>query len=674
MSEAALIPKDSRRLAEQQLDAAASPLDLQTDIGFRETLAVIWRALTYLKYVKARFALKCFFVGLALLTPLVMPWPIKVVIDNVILGQPVNPAAFPAYFAPFVEFLDGRSAVEMMLWVIALGASMVIVFGGFGAGGGASDETEGGLTQGHDTATQTENEANMAHSKFAGLIGFVEFRLQLRLTQALNHLLRAQLFERIQRLPMAMLSDQRISDSLYRIMYDTPAISNVFYQVIMSPPLSVFSSIVVLYVMATTYGDAPEIIWLAVLIVPVQCLAIWPFPRMMRRRSQASRAAGSATTGNIEEGMSNILAVQSLGGNNRERERFHKASAESFKRYRAQVLVNILLGIARAVGRGGLGFLAFYVISSRVIDGMLTPGDYGVLFYYYAWLAGSLGYLPYIWFRVQHSVPGIRRVFFLMDLPGEAGREGISLTGIREQVEMHGVGYVYPDGRRALADVDLTARVGEITALVGPTGAGKTSLALLLPGLHEPTEGTIRIDGVNVNDISLTSLRQQVSYVFQETQLFSDSIMDNIRYGCKGALQQDVERVARIAGAHEFISALPDGYDTLLGTVTSKLSVGQKQRIAIARGLLKDASILILDEPTSALDPETEAYLVSALREAARNKLVFVIAHRLSTIANADRIVFLDDGRILEAGSHSELMAKPDGHYRDFVTIQSATA
>ena len=159
--------------------------------------------------------------------------------------------------------------------------------------------------------------------------------------------------------------------------------------------------------------------------------------------------------------------------------------------------------------------------------------------------------------------------------------------------------------------------------------------------------------------------------MFQETQLFSDSILDNIRYGKKDASLEEVERVARIAGAHEFIVALPDGYETALGTVTSKLSVGQKQRIAIARGLLRDARVLILDEPTSALDPETESYLVDALHEAAKDKLVIIIAHRLSTIANADRIYFLQEGEIKEHGSHDELMAIPDGHYQDYVTLQA---
>ena len=672
MSDLALPANPSRKEFERHLDTQASPLDVDTDLRFRDALAVVMRAVGYIKIFPLRFATKFFLMWLSLLTPLILPWPIKIVIDNVVLGQPVAPDAFPGYFGPFVTFLDGMSVMEMMAWVIALGAGMVVLIGGFGTDGGANDQTDALLAEGHDTATQTENDANFAFSKFAGLVGFAEFRLQLRLSQALNHLLRAQLFERIQSLPPSLLNDQRIGDSLYRVMYDTAAIQNVFFQTIMSPVLAIATVFVILAVMSFNYGEAPELIWLAALILPLQFVAMLPFPRLLRRRSQASRAAGSITTGNVEEGMSNVLAVQSLGGNKRERRRFSAHSAESFKRFRAEVLVRILYGVANGAARGLLGLVAFYFISSRVIEGVLTPGDYGVLFYYYAWLSGALTAIPYVWIRIQQDVPGIRRVFFLMDLPSEAARVGNALPPVRRSIEFAGVGFTYPDGRQALRNVDLTMRAGEITALVGPTGAGKTSLAYLVPGFHDPTAGVVRMDGVDLRDFSLASVREQVSFVFQEPQLFSDSILDNIRYGNRDADHADVERVARLAGAHDFINALPHGYATRLGTVISKLSVGQIQRIAIARGLLKPASVLILDEPTSALDPETEAYLVQALQEAAQNKLVIVIAHRLSTIAGADKIVFLEDGEVREEGTHETLMAKQDGHYRRFAVLQSA--
>jgi ABC-type multidrug transport system fused ATPase/permease subunit len=320
-----------------------------------------------------------------------------------------------------------------------------------------------------------------------------------------------------------------------------------------------------------------------------------------------------------------------------------------------------------------INLFVWYLVMGRVIEGDLTVGDFGVVLFYFGWLS-SIGAIPALWIRLQNNVAGMRRVFFFMDIPTEATRGGADVPDISEGVVMKRAGLTYPDGREALKNIDLKGKVGEILAFVGPTGAGKTSLAHLVPAYHLATAGSVLIDGRDVQSLSVESLRKQVSYVFQETHLFSDSIIDNIRYGSPEVTREQVERAARVAGAHDFIMSFPEGYDTQLGTVTSKISVGQKQRIAIARGLVKDARILILDEPTSALDPETEAYLVEALHEASKNKLVIVIAHRLSTIANADRIYFLKDGEILEQGSHEELVAKDGGNYREYVELQGAKA
>jgi ABC-type multidrug transport system fused ATPase/permease subunit len=276
-----------------------------------------------------------------------------------------------------------------------------------------------------------------------------------------------------------------------------------------------------------------------------------------------------------------------------------------------------------------------------------------------------------MWLNLQKPIAAARRVFALLDLEREKEVGDEILPTVTQGVAFQGVGFVYPDGRRALTDVTFEARVGNIVALVGPTGAGKTTLAYLIARYHMASEGHVLIDGHDANDISIDSLRSQITYVFQETETLAESIADNICYGKPDATMEEVERVSRVVGIHDFIVSLPEGYDTKLGTTSSKLSVGQKQRIAIARGLIRDTPILILDEPTSALDPETETYLISALQEVARNRLVIIIAHRLSTIAQADSIVFLEEGKVLEQGSHRELMEIESGHYRSFVELQS---
>ncbi len=651
-----------------------------------------------MRLFKARIAAKFAFVTAEMVFRLlVAPWPGKVVVDHVILGMPIAEGApgFPAYFAPFVIFLAGKGPLAIMAWVLVLGAFMVTVFGfttnrgtarsASGVPTGASAASSGGVTpllqqghgtlaQGHDTATRTENEANRGSGLMGGILGFLDFRVHLRLTQSLNHLLRTKLAGRIKRLPMTTLDDQRIGDSVYRVLYDTTSVSFVLYEVgleFYSHALGITLSALMMF---TYFGAAPEVILLAALSLPIMLVFVVPFARMARRRSQASRASGANTTSNIEEGMSNVLAIQSLGGNKRERQRFRKASEESFRRFRIESLLKLTYGQA-----GSLAFmlgqvLFFVVVAGRVIDGTFTAGDYVVLNYYFFVLSATFAGMGFVYTPLQDNVAGLRRVFFLMDLPAEKTSEGVELPRITRGVKMKNVGLTYPDGRQALRNIDLEARIGEITAFVGPTGAGKTSLAYMVPAFVQPTVGTVKVDDVDLKDVSVDSLRDQVSYVFQETQLFSDSILENIRYGNRNATEAEVERAARVAGAHDFIAALPEGYRTNLGTVTSKLSVGQKQRIAIARGLLRDARILILDEPTSALDPETEAYLIDALHEAAKDKLVIIIAHRLSTIANADRIYFLENGEVRESGSHEELMAMPGGRYRSYASLQAGAS
>jgi ABC-type multidrug transport system fused ATPase/permease subunit len=233
------------------------------------------------------------------------------------------------------------------------------------------------------------------------------------------------------------------------------------------------------------------------------------------------------------------------------------------------------------------------------------------------------------------------------------------------------VDFSYPNGPQVLTDINLELSLGELVAFVGPTGAGKTSLAYLLPGFLRPTAGKVCFDRIDTASANLASLRDQVSYVFQEHILLSESIRANLLLAKPDATDEEMLAACKTAGALEFIETLPDGLDTVLGRSGDTLSVGQQQRLCIARGLIRDTRILILDEPTAALDPETENALVSALLTEAKGKLVVVIAHRLSTIRKADRIVFLQEGKVMDVGSHAELMSDPKSAYRTFVELQN---
>ena len=665
----------SQRQREASLDAKASSLDTHTDIGLRETLRYMRRAMGLIWLFPGAFSARAFLLFGSLAIPItILPWPLKIVIDHVVLATPIEEATgYPFYIRPFVEALHGATVLEILFALVALALVMIFLFGAFQQGGATSDQTDAFLDQGHDTATQSENQANWSFSYAGGLWGYIDFIITMRLTQRVNHLLRARLFERMQSFSMTTLEEQRIGDAVYRVMYDTPSFTYVFYDVIFRTGMSIITFLMAAFALLSAYPTSPEVALIAVLIVPTYFLISVPFSRMFRRRGQASRAAGTAMTSTIEEGMDNVLAVQSLGGNEREKEKFANESNTSFKNYRRIVWANLYYGNLTEFSYQFLRVAAIVFVATKVVNGELSIGDYGVVFFYFAFLAGPAYFISRVWIDMQQHITGVRRVFAMMDLPVEQDLGDRELARIERGVSIREAGFVYPDGRRALQNVNLNATIGQIVALVGPTGAGKTTLAYLVPRYHTVTEGQVLIDGTDVKDVTMESLRSQVTYVFQETQLLADSIVDNIRFGNPDATMDQVESVARTAGIHDFIVSLPDGYDTKLGTTSSKISVGQKQRIAIARGLLRDSRILILDEPTSALDPETEEYLVQALHEAAKNRLVIIIAHRLSTIAHADHIVFLEDGEVREQGSPEELMAKPDGAYRTFVELQTTS-
>ena len=423
--------------------------------------------------------------------------------------------------------------------------------------------------------------------------------------------------------------------------------------------------------MQYSFSAVPSLVMLAWLAAPMVLISSFLMTGVARRRSLASREAGTDTTSTVEEGMSNILAVQSLGAHERQRDEFDRDSQESFTRYRSLVWVKVMLVGLQATVACGLLIYVFFDIAEAIIAGNMTPGDSGILWAYFGQLLLNTIALGAMWFNLQDNLIGMRRVFQIIDQQADHERHGQeTLETVRKGLRIDHVSYTYPDGTPALDDVTLDAQLGEMVALVGATGSGKTTLSYLIPAFIQPTEGRVLLDGVDTRKLAVDNIRNLVSFVFQEPAVFDDTVANNIRLGNPGASDSEVASAAATAGALQFIRDLPEGFNTRLGRSGDTLSVGQKQRLAIARGLVSRSPVLVLDEPTAALDPETENALVQALQAEREKRVLIVIAHRLSTIRTADRICVVDNGKIVESGSHEELMKNPEGAYRRFVELQ----
>ena len=642
-------------------------LDTDTRITNLEVAGILWRALKLVSAARGLFLGKIGLGFIALIPGLYLSWLAKIVVDQVVLQQPFDQTEvpFPPHVAPFVDAIADLSPMGIMAAVTGLLLVLLILFG--------REETRASFSQGEDSATQSENAISQGGSRTSGVFGILETLVHIRISQRLTNRLRTELFRCMGCLPMTVLDNHRIGDAVYRVMYDAPMLPQMCYRATLEPLFALVGAAISLSMIGYSYGDvAPELVWAACAVIPAGLCITVPFSGLMRRVQQQSRAAGSATTNALEESLGNVSAVQSLGGMTREKERVDARSSESFRRYRFVKLVELIVGFAGLVVLAVFGFWAYVFITDRIIDGVLTPGDWGVLF----GLGLSLGFpalsVGTFWIELQGNAAAVRRVFFFIDQPGEdRGGDSLRLEPFAGAVRIDGVDFTYPDGRQALKGIDLELESGQLVAIVGPTGAGKTSLAYLIPGFIRPDAGRVLFDGRDIREADMDSLRDQVAYVFQEHMLMSESIRDNLLMVQPNATDADMREALATAGALEFVRALPDGIDTVLGRSGDTLSVGQKQRLCIARGLIRNTPILILDEPTAALDPQTENALVQALRGASRGRLVIVIAHRLSTVRWADRIVLLEEGEIKGIGSHDTLMADPNSPYRRFVELQA---
>jgi ATP-binding cassette subfamily B protein len=550
---------------------------------------------------------------------LLKPWPLQVVIDNVLGGKPFAIAALPA-------------SPDLLL-LLACSGIVVIHLGG------------GALSLWHNYTT-------------------------IRVGQNMVNDLRGALYAHLQRLSLAFHGRQRVGDLLYRITADSFAVQTM----IMNGALPILSAAVLLGgMLLVLFPLDPALTILALTVVPILFALISGFNHKIVDVATEVRNAESRVYSLVQWAMSSIKIVQAFTKEEEEHRRFMGASGESLRAtlrlYSWQTLYS---GAVNLVIAGGTA-LVVYAGARAVMSGRVSVGQLIVFVSYLAQLYAPINQITQSWGLIAGARVGARRVFEVLDTEADLkdGSRSFPRQGTRGAVAWRGVSFRYRPDTPVLAGISLEAAAGAKIAVIGPTGAGKSTLLGLLPRFFDPSSGVVEIDGVDVREYQLKSLRDQIAMVLQPPLIFPLSVRDNIAYGRPGAAEAEIEHAARLARIHDLIATLPGGYDTVIGESGASLSEGEKQRVTIARALLRDAPILILDEPTSALDVATEALVMAGIERLMAGRTTFIIAHRLSTVRRCDQIVVLRDGAIIERGTLPELLRR-DGLFAEYYRTQFA--
>ena len=416
---------------------------------------------------------------------------------------------------------------------------------------------------------------------------------------------------------------------------------------------------------------------LAIVCMTAAPLIVYPLVRLGQRVRKSTRRGQEELehlTHLAAEGFTGHRIVKAFGAEARESDRFARAASHL---YRTNMRITSAMAALPPLMEfiGGLAAIgALWYGAQEIARGALTPGEFTAFLTAAFMMYGPIKKLSRVNAGIQQTIAAAERIFGLLDQHTEVTEkpDAVPLPRLRESVEFRDVTFTYDAGAGAptLDRVSFRVQAGQVVALVGLSGAGKTTLVNLIPRFYDVTDGAILIDGIDIRDVTLPSLRGQVALVTQDTVLFDDTIAANVAYGAPAAGRQDVERAARAAHAHEFVAALPDGYDTRIGERGQRLSGGQRQRLAIARAICRDCPLLLLDEATSSLDAESELLVQDALANLMRNRTTFVIAHRLSTVRRADLIVALEGGRVAEIGTHDDLVGRAGGVYARLYALQ----
>jgi ABC-type multidrug transport system fused ATPase/permease subunit len=584
-------------------------------------MKILARVLPYLRPYTALAAASVVITLLSVGVGLLLPWPLKIVIDNV-LGNRSIPS--------LVERWAGTMDAAAMLGV-AVAAGLVL---------------------------------SLLSNALAVAMSYVKTRLE----QSVILDFRSDLFHHAERLSVAFRDHVSTGRLVYAINFEAVAAGHLIMAL---QPLAQ-GALTVLGMVWIMFRIDPIIAVLAVTVVPILYYAIGYYSTYIQPRLMQVKGMEADALSIVHDAMAMVPIVSAFGREEHELSRFRRQSAATLQARvgvtTRQTLFSLSVNMTTAIGNAlVLGFGSYQALRGRI-----TPGDLLVVLSYVSAVYKPLEQISYTLGSLQDNLVGLRMGFNVLDTKPliQEAPDAATLEAVTGRIAFENVSFNYPTRVDTLRGISFAAEPGQVIAVVGPTGAGKTTLASLIPRFYDPAQGRILIDGRDIRSVTLKSLREHISIVPQEPLLFSGSIADNIRYGRLDAPMGDVVAAAAAANAHDFISRLAEGYDTQIGERGVRLSGGERQRLCIARAFLKNASILILDEPTAAIDSRTEAVILDALDRLMLGRTTLMIAHRLSTVRHADLILTLDRGEVVEAGSHDDLLQR-NGLYAQLHHVQT---